>query len=128
MKYTFVKVQCHPNVPSLQAWYLKIALGDFVLYSDVHLSVASQFMMAARLDPHNGLRKEIYGDLYHPTKLTLEWFNATQKSLQKQPILVNKVGGWMPYEEAFVIETQVCDEFVFPKLEANTKEIITIKR
>ena len=48
--------------------------------------------------------------------------------LNKGVILVNSNGGWMNYEEKYVLETVTLDKCKFPSDQTDIAEYITIKR
>ncbi len=131
MNYTFCKVQCHPKCPNLLGWYLKIEPKDIATYMDVHLSVTTKIATDCHKDPHNFDGKEYKGmckDILNPIFLGLKWLNATTDALNKGVILVNSNGGWMNYEEKYVLETVTLDKCKFPSDQTDITEYITIKR
>lgn len=130
MRYTFVKVQCHPKVPDLLGWYLLIRKQDQEIYSDIHISVTTRNTIRTQRDPHNydGIRyKGVYEHLLNPLTLSLKWLEATTRYLEEGPILINKNGGWMDYDPKFEKDRIIKDKMVFPE-DSESNEIITIKR
>jgi hypothetical protein len=126
--YTFVKVQCHPKIPSLTGWYLKISKGDMISYSDFQLSMVAK-IARQKIDPHIKTEKipSWWMKLFSPLAQSKKWTEVTSFYICKHDLLFNKDGGWMFFNPKYLLETCTSDILKFPE-ETYKHEIITIKK
>jgi len=126
--YTFVKVQCHPKIPSLTGWYLKISKGDMVSYSDFQIGMVAK-IAREKIDPHIKTEKlpSWWKELYFPVRQAEKWTEATSSYVLKYDLLFNKNGGWRFFDPKYLLETYTSDILKFPE-EGYKYEIITIKK
>jgi hypothetical protein len=143
MEYNFVKAMCHPKLPNLTGWYLKVHREEFKLLLKLHKSLTTRLFISTQRDPHNydsetKQYKDMYETILHPIALGAKWLIGVERHLLSNDyILFNSRCGWMAFDEKMALEEQIKDKCVFPKDTDNKNdamndmyriERITIKR
>lgn len=119
--HTFLLIQPHPKCPNLTGWYLELHPYDFETFMDVHIGVCCSYYHKFGQDPH-----------YDPTgpynvrRLIEAWLKSIQERLKEGPVLINSVGGWLPFEVAIILGTKQSEKLEWP--DVFDDEIITIKK
>lgn len=129
MPYTFARVQCHPKIPNLSAWYLVVRAADKNLLNRLHESVTRTSFTRILNNPHmqtDMARYSPLANLYNPIRQGAGWLNTAITGLfQFGAIYVNQNHGMM-FGEQIILEERVSSDLKYPDEEAH-KEGIKIK-
>jgi hypothetical protein len=133
--YTFVNVQLHPKCPNLREWRLKLSLRDRRMVENMHRGMARSMLARSLRDPHivveldkSNAAGEYNPLVQEPVLLAARWLQAVwmQELMGIEFILVNKVGGWCPYNPRDVNGTVENEDGRWP--DPIEGEVITVKR
>ena len=119
--HTFHLIQPHPKCPNLTGWYLELQPHDFGTFMDVHIGVCAALYHKFGQDSHYDPQGP-----YNVRRLIEGWLKAITESLKRGPVLINIVGGWLPFEDAIILGTKCSEELDWP--DVFDDEIITISK
>lgn len=129
-KYRFVRIQCHPKIPHLFAWYLAIGPHDIELFFDTHKRVAQGQFMRFHRDPHFYDQKtwrpvnEIAEVVYNPIKLSAGWLQTAELAIQRHgTIYVNEAGG-MCFGTVEIVDQIESEKLEFPSPPSDDLKIV----